>query len=76
VQNRDESVASASANVKAIINLIYALLALAIFIALLGIASTLVPTAGQEPMHQGPKAVTSAVGQLDVSASVHDRTIS
>ena len=41
VQNRDEFVESALANVKTIINLIYALLALAIVIALLGIANTL-----------------------------------
>jgi len=41
VQNRDEFVDSRLANVKTIINLIYALLALAIVIALLGIANTL-----------------------------------
>ena len=39
VQNRGEFVQSALANVKTIINLIDALLALAIFIALLGIAN-------------------------------------
>jgi hypothetical protein len=55
VQNRDEFVDSASANVKAIINLIYALLALAIFIALLGIANKLVSTAGQAAKRQGRK---------------------
>ena len=55
MQNRDEFLDSASANVKAIINLIYALLELAIFIALIGIANTLVPIAGQEAKRQGRK---------------------
>jgi putative ABC transport system permease protein len=41
VQNRDEYVEAALANLKTILNLIYALLALAVFIALLGIANTL-----------------------------------
>lgn len=41
VQDRDEYVEAALANLKTILNLIYALLALAVFIALLGIANTL-----------------------------------
>ncbi len=41
VQNRDEFVEAALANLKTILNLIYALLAFAVFIALLGIANTL-----------------------------------
>ena len=41
VQNRDEFVDSALESLKTILNLIYALLALAVFIALLGIANTL-----------------------------------